>query len=349
MKRISLIIPTYNEAGNIEPLIKEIDEVVNKSIADFEYIIVDDNSPDKTGIIAESLKEKYPVRVIHRSGKLGLGSAVIEGFNVSTREYVGVMDADLSHDPAILNDMIYALDKNDVVVGSRFIRGSEVEKWKWWRKITSVVGVFFAKIISGVNDPLSGYFIFNRSVINGVKLETKGYKILFEILVKGKWNRVQEFPFKFRMRERSASKLNTKEYILFIKQIVEYAVYKYKNLFRYLIVGGTAFLLDMGSLYLFKEFFGVHPALAVALNQLFVLSYIFILNKLWAFNSNQKTGSALTRFIILQIFNYCFGILWMLLFYEYVGINYLVARVANIVLFTSWNFLLYKKWVFKKN
>jgi dolichol-phosphate mannosyltransferase len=349
MKQISLIIPTYNEAENIEPLIKEIDETVDKSIADFEYIVVDDNSPDGTGAVAEKLKEQYPVRVIHRAGKLGLGSAVVEGFNASTREYVGVMDADLSHDPVILNDMVRALDECDIVIGSRFAEGSRVEKWKWWRKITSVVGVFFAKIISGARDPLSGYFILNRSVINGIKLETKGYKILFEILVKGKWKKIQEFPFTFRIRKHSTSKLNSKEYILFVRQIVSYAIYKYKSLFRYVVIGGTAFVLDMSSLYVFKEWIGMSPVLAVAINQFFILSYIFILNKLWAFNSNQKTGSALSRFVILQIFNYCFGILWMWVFYEHLGANYLIARIANIILFTVWNFLLYKNWIFKKN
>jgi len=134
-----------------------------------------------------------------------------------------------------------------------------------------------------------------------------------------------------------------------IRQIVLPIIYKYKSLFRYIVIGGTSFILDIGSLYIFKEWVGLSPVLAVAINQCFILSYIFILNKLWAFDSDQKIGSALPRFIILQIFNYCFGILWMWIFYEHLGINYLIARVANIILFTTWNFFLYKTWVFKKN
>jgi len=349
MKRVSLIIPTYNEAENIKPLIEEVIQKIDSTQIDVEFIIVDDNSPDGTGNIAEQLKKEYPIQIIHRSGKLGLGSAVIEGFHLSTREYLGVMDADLSHDPAILNGMIESLDKCDIAIGSRFREGSSIEQWKWWRKATSYIGVFCARILSGVKDPLSGYFVMRRSVIDGVELKTQGYKILFEILIRGKQKGVREFPFTFRMRERSTSKLNSKEYVLFGRQIVEYSIYKYQYLFRYLVVGGTAFLLDMGSLYVFKEWFDIHPALAVALNQVFVLSYIFILNKLWAFHSPQKTGSALVRFVVLQAFNYCFGILWMLFFYEYIGINYLVARIVNIILFTAWNFFLYKTWVFKKN
>ncbi|MFA5870349.1 MAG: glycosyltransferase family 2 protein [Candidatus Paceibacterota bacterium] len=349
MKQISLIIPTYNEVENIEPLIEEIDKVINKSIADFEYIIVDDNSPDGTGAVAEKLKERYPVKVIHRSGKFGLGSAVIEGFGVSTREYLGVMDADLSHDPDILNNMVKALDECEIVIGSRFAKESNVEQWKWWRKLVSKIGVFFAKLISGAHDPLSGYFILNRSVIDGVQLETVGYKILFEILVKGKWKKIQEFPFTFRIRKYSTSKLNSKEYVLFVKQLLSFAIYKYKSLFRYVVIGGTAFVFDVSSLYVFKELIGMSPVLAVAINQFFILSYIFILNKLWAFDSSKKTGSALIRFFILQLLNYCFGVLWMWIFYEHLGVNYLIARIANIILFAVWNFLLYKNWIFKKN
>lgn len=348
MKRVSLIIPTYNEADNLKPLIEEIESVVDANKFDVEFIIVDDNSPDDTGAVAEQLKSIHQVRVIHRSGKMGLGSAVIVGFQESSREYLGVMDADLSHDPRILNSMLESLEINDIAIGSRFEAGSSVEQWKWWRKLTSYIGVFFARIISGAKDPLSGYFVMRRSVIDGVNLETQGYKILFEILVKGNWKSIREFPYTFRIRERSASKLNGKEYLLFGKQIIEYAIYKYKSLFRYVIVGGSAFVLDMVSLYMFKEWLHIHPALAVALNQIFVLSYIFVLNKQWAFNSSQKINKALIRFVILQGFNYCFGILWMFVFYDVLGVNYLVARVANIVLFTVWNFFIYKTWVFKK-
>ena len=349
MKRISLIVPTYNEAENIKPLIEEVVQKIDSTQIDIEFIIVDDNSSDGTGNIAERLKDIYPIQIIHRSGKLGLGSAVIEGFRLSTREYLGVMDADLSHDPAILNDMIQSLSECDIAIGSRFEAGSSVEQWKWWRKATSYIGVFCARILSGAKDPLSGYFVMRRSVIDGVELTTQGYKILFEILMKGKQKHIREFPFTFRMRERSTSKLNSKEYILFVKQIVSYAMYKYKSLFRYVVIGGTSFVFDMSSLYIFKEWMGLSPVIAVALNQIFILSYIFILNKVWAFHSSKKTGSALVRFVMLQAFNYCFGILWMLLFYEHLGVNYLVARIANIILFVAWNFFLYKTWVFKKN
>lgn len=229
MNIVSLIVPTYNEANNLQPFIEEVWSSIDKNQIDLEFIIVDDNSPDGTGHVADELSKKYPIKVLHRPGKLGLGSAVIDGFNQSTRPIIGVMDADLSHDPNILNNLILALNENDIVLGSRFQQGSAVENWLWWRKIISHVGVFCAKILTGVKDPLSGYFFFKREVVNGVKLNTVGYKILFEILVKGNWDRVKEIPYNFRIRKFSQSKLTAKEYWLFAKQIIAYSWYKLRH------------------------------------------------------------------------------------------------------------------------
>jgi dolichol-phosphate mannosyltransferase len=226
---VSVIIPTYNEAKNLQLLTDEIFDSIDRSKIDLEIIFVDDNSPDKTGDVAESLGKKYPIRVIHRSGKLGLGSAVREGFKCSTRPYLGVMDADLSHDPAILNELINSLSENEVAIGSRFAEGSTVENWQSDRKILSKVGVWMAKRLTKIGDPLSGYFFFKRSVIEGVELSTVGYKILLEILVKGHYNKVKEFAFNFRMRKFSTSKLDYKEYILFVSQLLSYFWYKLTN------------------------------------------------------------------------------------------------------------------------
>ncbi|MEK9147524.1 MAG: polyprenol monophosphomannose synthase [Patescibacteria group bacterium] len=231
MIKVSIIVPTYNESKNLPLLVQEIFDVIDKNKIDLEFIIVDDNSPDGTGQVAEELGKQYPVRAIHRAGKLGLGSAVIEGFKLSDRELMGVMDGDLSHDPAILNELILSLEDNDIAIGSRFVEGSTVEQWAMNRKLISEAGVFFARLLTGARDPLSGYFFIRKSVISGIDLRTKGYKILLEILVKGSFNRVKELPYKFRIRKFSSSKLNYEEYILFFKQILQYGWIKFKNFF----------------------------------------------------------------------------------------------------------------------
>lgn len=229
MSLVSIIIPTYNESKNLPLLVEEIFSVLKGSEHDVELIIVDDNSPDGTGDVAEDLSKKFPIKVIHRQGKSGLGSAVREGFKHSNRPILGVMDADLSHDPAIIRPMLDSLQTHDITIGSRFEEKSKVESWQWRRKALSYAGVFFARLLTRVRDPLSGYFFFKRSVIDGVRLKTVGYKILLEILIKGTYANVMEVPFMFRMRKYSASKLNTKEYILFLSQLSKYGCLRMWN------------------------------------------------------------------------------------------------------------------------
>lgn len=220
--QVSIVIPTYNESKNIPILVEEIFNVLAPfPHIDAEIIIVDDNSPDGTGAIAEELSGNFPVQVIHRTGKIGLGSAVMEGFKLSKRELLGVMDGDLSHDPAVLPEILSKLTSHDIVIGSRFNPESKMEgKWPILRKLSSVTGVFLAKLISRVNDPLSGYFFTKRRVIENVRLTSPSYKILFEILAKGKYSSSVDVPFVFRSRKYSSSKLDFREYVLFMKQIV---------------------------------------------------------------------------------------------------------------------------------
>jgi dolichol-phosphate mannosyltransferase len=226
--QVSIVSPTYNERQNVPLLAKELFELVSKDPEiDLELIIVDDNSPDGTGEVADKLADSFPVKVIHRAGKMGLGSAVMEGFNLSKRDYLGVMDADLSHDPIIIPEMIASLKNNDIVIGSRFNAESTVENWRFDRKLLSQVGVALARQLTHVADPLSGYFFLHRKVLSGVALTSPGYKILFEILVKGKYKKVKEIPFRFRAREFSSSKLNSQEYFLFIKQLL---VFSWRNI-----------------------------------------------------------------------------------------------------------------------
>jgi dolichol-phosphate mannosyltransferase len=221
---VSLITPTYNERDNLPLLASEIFGAIRPyPEIDLELIVVDDNSPDGTGQVAEALRDRFPVRVVHRPGRLGLGSAVMEGFRASDRPILGVIDADLSHDPAVLKDLISHLSTHDITIGSRYHPESRVEKWPWYRKVISQIGVFCARMLTGVHDPLTGYFFLHRPVLEGVRLTSPGFKILLEILVKGTYNSVLEIPFVFRDREHSSSKLNLKEHVRFARQLLVFA------------------------------------------------------------------------------------------------------------------------------
>lgn len=222
---ISIILPTYNERENIKKIVNEIFSIVKNNL---EVIIVDDNSPDGTGVIAEELAKKYNIKVIHRPKRLGLSPAVIEGFKVAKGSIIGVMDADLSHPSDLIPQMISLLknDAADIIVGSRYSMGGSVETWSSSRKFISKGATFLAKCLVDVQDPMSGFFFMKKAIIKNVSLNSKGYKILLEILVKGDYQKVIELPYTFRGRDIGKSKLNTKEYLKYLNDWVRLLYYK---------------------------------------------------------------------------------------------------------------------------
>jgi len=223
---ISIIIPTYNEAGNIEKLVG----IINKEISrrKFEIIVVDDNSPDKTWKIANDIKRKYSysnLKIIRRIKERGLSSAVITGFNHSKGDIIGVIDADLSHPPELMNKMIDECKQNDIVIASRYVKKGR-EELSFFRKIVSKGATLLARPLTKVNDPMSGYFFFNKRVIQDVKLKPAGYKILLEILVKGKYDTHKELDFSFGKRYSGKSKLGAKVYFDYIIHLILLYAYK---------------------------------------------------------------------------------------------------------------------------
>ena len=225
---ISIVIPTYNERENIEILIPKIFRVLEKEGVEGEVIIVDDNSPDKTGRVAEGMKKHYRIKVIHRSFKLGLSSAVLEGFKVAEGGIIGVMDADLSHPPEIIPDLIEPLFKGeaDLVVGSRYVNGGGVKNWSLRRKITSKLAASLAKGLTDVRDPMSGFFFFDRGIIKSVELNPRGYKIGLEIMVKGRYKSIKEVPYVFAERKSGKSKLGFGEKFEYLLHLLRLYLYK---------------------------------------------------------------------------------------------------------------------------
>ncbi len=215
----SLIIPTFNEKENIKPL---LDKVTNSlENIDYEIIIVDDDSPDGTGVEVMNYSTiNKRVRLIVRKKNKGLSSAVIKGFERAKGELLGVMDADLSHDPSILPSMIKELENNDLVVGTR----SKVVGWPLKRKIISSGASTLAKLFLGVKltDPMSGYFALRKNVFERVKddLNPVGYKILLEIYYHAKPLRVAEAPFVFNDRVNGESKLTSGVMKDYLKQLM---------------------------------------------------------------------------------------------------------------------------------
>jgi dolichol-phosphate mannosyltransferase len=221
--KFSVVIPTYNEAAGIERLIATLDAVFRAHALDGEIVVVDDNSPDGTGTIVDGLAAKYPVRCLHRPGKLGLSSAVIDGWKFARpeSEALGAMDADFSHDANVLPQMVAALASGEygLAIGSRYVPGGGIENWPVHRKITSLVAIALAKPLTPVRDITSGFFLVRRRALDGVELDPIGFKIGLEVIAKAHYGRALEVPYVFTDRVAGTSKLNQREILNYLRQL----------------------------------------------------------------------------------------------------------------------------------
>lgn len=229
---ISISVPTYNERENIAKLIGQIDNEFKSNGINGEIIIVDDNSPDGTGRIADELAEKYKfVRVIHRKGKEGLSSAVLAGFAMSKSDIVGVMDADLSHPVNRIHTMLNVIKtgKAEFVVGSRYMPEGDIIGWNTWRLLMSRGAIMISRLFTRVRDTMSGFFMIRKKCIEGKKLDPKGFKILLELLIKADYDRVVEVPIVFINRTEGKSKAGTKEILDYLRNVWGYIRAKMKD------------------------------------------------------------------------------------------------------------------------
>ncbi|HTA39188.1 MAG TPA: polyprenol monophosphomannose synthase [Candidatus Acidoferrales bacterium] len=220
----SIVIPTYNEAGGIERLLRALDAVFKEHALDGEIIVVDDNSPDGTGAIVDRLAaEGLPVKCLHRPGKLGLSSGVIDGWKAARKESraLGAMDADFSHDINALPKMVEALASGQygLAVGSRYVPGGGIANWPKRRILTSRVACMLAAPLTRVKDVTSGYILVKREAIEGVELDPIGFKIGLEVIAKGHYGKAIEIPYVFTDRIVGESKLNEKEIFNYLKQL----------------------------------------------------------------------------------------------------------------------------------
>lgn len=218
---LSIVVPTYNERDRLGDLVREIFAAYAAEGLDGELVIVDDNSPDGTGAVADDLATRHRIRVLHRRGKLGLGTAVIEGFAAATAPIVGVIDADLSHPPALLPRMLAVMQSAsaDFVIGSRYIPGGGTRNWGLARLMMSRVACLMARGLTPIRDATSGFFLIRRDLARDVQISSGGFKICLELLVRGRPRSVVEVPYVFVGRTAGESKMNLKEALGYLEQL----------------------------------------------------------------------------------------------------------------------------------
>lgn len=223
MSKISIVVPTFNEADNVGNLVNQINYALRG--IDYEVIFVDDSTDNTPDMILEVQKENNRVRMEHRTTETGLATAVLRGFALAEGDYIAVMDADLQHPPQILRSMYFVLESGiDFCVPSRFIPGGSDGGLGPYRKLVSGVARYIGKVLlpclRKITDPTSGLFMFKKSVIEGdCKLQPIGWKILVEVLALGNYKSVVEIPYKFQARPTGESKLSSKVTVEYIKQV----------------------------------------------------------------------------------------------------------------------------------
>jgi dolichol-phosphate mannosyltransferase len=215
-EKLALVIPTLREATNLPGLLADVRSALDPVGIDYEIIVVDDDSRDGTEEIVSAIGLEDPrVRLLVRKGERGLSGAVLYGWSHTDASILGVMDADLQHPPELLPALVSAiLAGNDMAIGSRYTAGGEVGQWNPIRKWLSTVAVWATWPIqrAGIRakDPMTGFFLLRRECIDGIEFQPSGFKLLLEILVRGRIRSVAEIPLAFGSRSHGASKANFK-------------------------------------------------------------------------------------------------------------------------------------------
>lgn len=236
--KLGLAIPTLNEAENVRPLLDGLSIALARVPIDYELIVVDDDSSDGTAEVArEYAKRDSRVRVFVRRGERGLAGAVLYGWAQTNAALLGVIDADLQHPPEVLPKLIApVMNGNDIAIASRYVSSNEdngMGDWNRLRALISRAGTLITAPLQkqrniNVKDPLSGFFVVRRECIEGLDLQPEGFKILLEILVRGRVHRPVEVPFHFGLRHAGKSKADFKvafAYLNLLRKLSRHALF----------------------------------------------------------------------------------------------------------------------------
>jgi dolichol-phosphate mannosyltransferase len=224
----SLVVPTYNEAGNVEPLVEEVTRALEPRYKGrYEIIFSDDNSPDGTAAKVESLTGRFPqVKLMVREQERGLAKAVVRGWQKASGEILGVIDGDLQHPVNVLADLLAKVEEGaDLVVASRYKSQGGFGNWGPIRRVQSqgaavISWLILPEAVGQVSDPMSGCFAVSRRAIEGEPLHPEGYKIFLEVLACSRARKVDEVAYVFQLRQRGETKLSAKVYFEYLKQLV---------------------------------------------------------------------------------------------------------------------------------
>jgi dolichol-phosphate mannosyltransferase len=299
---VSVIVPTYREAENLPVLVPKVASALEGAGLHGEIIVVDDNSPDSTPAVCADLQTRYPLRLLVRTTERGLSSAVVHGMREATGDVLVVMDADLSHPPEKVPELVRAVrrDGADFVIGSRYVDGGRTaEDWGLLRWLNSKGATLLARPLCSAADPMAGFFAMPRAAFEACEgLDPIGYKIGLELLVKSGASKVQEVSIDFRNRLHGESKLTLKEqvnYLRHLKRLYEFKLGRAARPLQFALVGSTGLVVDLICFMLLALVTALPVARAVAI--WFAMTWNFYLNRRLTF-SYARSRPALPQYCL---------------------------------------------------
>ena len=351
----SLIIPTYNECKNIKTIIEKLSQLLDGNIpGDYELIVVDDDSPDRTWEVALSLTPDYPqLRVMRREHERGLSTAVIRGWQAAWGEVLGVIDADLQHPPETLLQLLAEIQRGaDLAAASRHVAEGGVSDWSVVRRFLSrgaqTLGlVILPGVVGRVSDPMSGYFMVRRSCIAGKTLNPTGYKILIEVLGRGNIRWIGEVGYVFQERQEGESKVTWKQYIDYLRHLLRlrFARWPMGKFLRFGIVGFSGVFVNMGVLYLLRNILHLELTRSLIVAAEMAIISNFLWNDLWTFGDiskrqpgNRQRLKRLLKFNTICLMGLILNVLLVNLMFNIFGMNEYLANLIAIAAVTLWNF-----------
>jgi dolichol-phosphate mannosyltransferase len=286
--RVTVVVPTYKEVENIPHLIDRVAKVRASTGLEIDMLFMDDDSRDGSAELVKARTEPW-VSLVTRTQDRGLSAAVLDGLRRAQGDVLVCMDADLSHPPEALPEMLAKLDEGaDFVIGSRYAPGgSTSDDWGIFRWLNSRVATLFARPLTSVRDPMAGFFALRRTTFQrGAELNPIGYKIGLELIVKCRCERVVEIPIHFEDRQFGESKLTLKQQLLYLQHLRRLYNFKYggwSQLAQFLFVGGLGTVVNLAAFTAFNKL-GVpmHAGYAAAI--FLSMCFNFVLNRTFSFS-----------------------------------------------------------------
>jgi dolichol-phosphate mannosyltransferase len=358
--KFSLVIPTFNESKNIEEVVRVLCELLDRIIpGNYELIVVDDDSPDFTWVLACKLIPDYPqLRVMRRETERGLSTAVIRGWQAARGEILGVIDGDLQHPPEILLQLWGEMEKGaELAVASRNVEGGGVSEWSVIRRFLSrgaqVLGlIILPEVIGRLSDPMSGFFMVRRNVIFDRPLSPVGYKILIEVAARGNIKWISETGYVFRERIAGASKVTWKQYVEYLQHLVRLrcSLWPVTRFMRFAVVGFSGVFVDLSVFYLLRTGLGFALTRSSLFSSEIAIINNFLWNDIWTFGDISKKQKGmrqrLRRFLKFNIVCFSGAILNASIvnfLFNITHVNEYLAKLIAIAIVTFLNFWLNSK------